>query len=202
MANRSLELVIPKIVHLKYGSMFFSFPKGHKEEKKAFCTICKAGVVHAGGTTNLKTHLHRWHHSTYDELFQDSTEVEATSPSMLENYKFVSKRAVTPISIVNDTGFLNLLQEAEPRYVVPCRITITRSLSELHTSEKRRIRETIASADFVSCTTDMWSSHSGDGYISLTCHFITPEFKMCYHNLQAHHFPGRHDHVMISQAFD
>ena len=86
--------------------------------------------------------------------------MEVTSPSTLENYRFVSKRAVTPlppssgkakkltravckmiardirpISIVNDTGFLNLLQEAEPCYVVPCRTTITRSLNELYSGE-------------------------------------------------------------------
>ena len=69
----------------------------------------------------------------------------------------------------------------------------------MYTSEKRRIRGVVASAEFVSCTTDMWSSRSGDGYISLTCHFITSDFKMCYHNLQTHHFPGTHDHIAISQ---
>ena len=70
----------------------------------------------------------------------------------------------------------------------------------MYTSEKRGIRGVVASAEFVSCTTDMWSSRSGDGYIFLTCHFITSDFKMCYHNLQTHHFPGTHDHIAISQA--
>ena len=55
-------------------------------------------------------------------------------------------------------------------------------------------------AEFASCTTDMWSSRGGDGYISLTCHFITSEFQMCFHNLQTHHFPGTHDHATISQT--
>ena len=36
----------------------FGFRKDNKEGKKAVCKICKAGVVHAGGTTNLKTHLY------------------------------------------------------------------------------------------------------------------------------------------------
>jgi len=68
MADQSLELVTPKNRTSKVWQ-YFGFPKGHKEEKKAFCTICKAGVVHTGGTTNLKSHLHTWHRSTYDELF-------------------------------------------------------------------------------------------------------------------------------------
>ena len=202
---------------------YFGFPKGQKEGKKAYCKICKTGVVHAGGTTNLRNHLHMWHRLIHDELYKDSAAVaEATSSSTLDD--FVSKRVIPlpqssekvkkltcavcdmiardirPISIVNDTGFLNLLKEAEPQYIVPYRTTITRNLNELYTSEKRRIRGIVASAEFVSCTTDMWSSHCGDGYISLTCHFITSDFKMCFHNLRTHHFPGTHNRTTISQA--
>ena len=88
-------------------------------------------------------------------------------------------RYIWLISIVNDIGFLNLLREAEPRYSVPCQTTITRNLNDLYTSEKWRIRGVMTSVEFVSCTTDMWSSRGGDGYISLTCHFITSEFQNC-----------------------
>ena len=201
---------------------YFGFPKGQREGKKAYCKICKTGVVHAGGTTNLKTHLYTWHRLIHDELYQESaTVVEGTSSSTLDDFvkrvtplpqssekaKKLTRaicemiaRDIRPISIVNDIGFLNLLREAEPRYSVPCRTTITRNLNDLYTSEKRRIRGVVASAEFVSCTTDMWSSRNGDGYISLTCHFITSDFKMCFHNLQTHHFPGTHDHATISQA--
>ena len=78
------------------------------------------------------------HRPIHDELYKDSTEVEAISSSTLDN--FVSKRItplsqsfekakkltcavceliardICPISIVNDIGFLNLLKEAEPCY--------------------------------------------------------------------------------------
>ena len=43
------------------------------------------------------------------------------------------------------------------------------------------------------CTTDMWTSRSGDTYLSLTCHFITTDYKMCYQNLQTCQFPGIHN---------
>lgn len=81
-------------------------------------------------------------------------------------------RDIRPINIVDDAGFLNLLKVAEPRYAVPCRSTILRNLSDLYTTEKRRIYGIAASADYLCCTTDMWSSRTGDGYISLTCHFL------------------------------
>ena len=36
----------------------FGILKGDKKGKEVVGKICKAGVVHAGGTTNFKTHLH------------------------------------------------------------------------------------------------------------------------------------------------
>lgn len=49
---------------------YFGLRKGEKEEKKPYCKICKAGVVHAGGTTTLKNHLCTWHSLVHDELYE------------------------------------------------------------------------------------------------------------------------------------
>jgi hypothetical protein len=67
-------------------------------------------------------------------------------------------------------------------------------------SEKQRIRSSLADVEFMCCTTDMWTSRSGDGYISLTCHFITVDFDICYKNLQTNHFLGIHNHSNICDA--
>ena len=121
---------------------YFGFPKGQQEGKKAYCKICKTGVVHAGETTNLKTDLYTWHRLIHDGLYQESTSVvEGTLSSTLDDFvkcvtplpqssEKVKKltraifemiaRVIRPISIVNDIGFLNLLREAEPRYSIPC----------------------------------------------------------------------------------
>ena len=48
-------------------------------------------------------------------------------------------RDIQPISIVDDIGFLSVLKEAEPRYIVPCRTTIMRRIDDLYVSEKRRV---------------------------------------------------------------
>lgn len=45
-----------------------------------------------------------------------------------------------------------------------------------------------------------WTSRKGDGYISLTCHFITRDFQMLRRNLTTHHLPGIHHHTNISEA--
>ena len=37
---------------------------------------------------------------------------------------------------------------------------------------------------------------------AIMCHFITPDFKMCFHNLQTHCFPGTHNHKAIAQTLN
>ena len=51
-------------------------------------------------------------------------------------------------------------------------------------------------------TTDMRTSKAGEGYFSLTAHYITEEFEMHSGHLQCHHLPGIHDHAHISEAIN
>ena len=87
-------------------------------------------------------------------------------------------RDLRPISIVDDTGFLKLMNVAEPRYVVLCRSTIKRRTDEHCSHEKSHVKASLYSAEFMTCTTDMWTSRASDVYISLTCHFINQDFTM------------------------
>ena len=52
---------------------YFEYKQGEKDGKKVTCKVC-VKVVHGGRTTNLKTHLHTWHCSTYDKIFSDASQ--------------------------------------------------------------------------------------------------------------------------------
>ena len=58
----------------------------------------------------------------------------------------------------------------------------------------------VAQQKYLTLTSDMWTSRAGDGYISLTCHCVTPEFEMFHKNLQTQRLPGVHDHEHITEA--
>ncbi|XP_011408114.1 PREDICTED: zinc finger BED domain-containing protein 1-like [Amphimedon queenslandica] len=109
-------------------------------------------------------------------------------------------RDIQPVSIVDDIGFLNLLREAKPRYVVPCRSKISRCIDDLYVSNKRRVQGLIADVDFLCYTTDMWTLQCGESYRSLTCHFIAPNYEMHFQNLQTGHFPRTHESSHIAEA--
>ena len=46
----------------------------------------------------------------------------------------------------------------------------------------------------------MWTSHSGDAYISLTVHYVHKEFKMNHSNLNTCPLPGVYNHTNIAIA--
>ena len=46
----------------------------------------------------------------------------------------------------------------------------------------------------------MWTTGGGEGYFSLTAHYITEEFEMYSSHLQCHHLTGVHDHVHVSEV--
>ena len=111
-------------------------PKG--KSSKALCKLCGKSVTHAGGTSNLKSHLYTWLKSEHDSLFaaprlkEQPMVTDFMRPTRVEKVAVNSNRAkkltttvaefiARPISVVDGTGFLNLMQIAEPQYIVPCR---------------------------------------------------------------------------------
>ena len=103
------------------------------------------------------------------------------------------------VRIVECTGFLHLMEVAEPRYVVPCRRTITSYIDKQYTSLRNTIEQELKDVKYLGLTTDMWTSWTKDGYISLTAHYITPAFQMVHRNLQSYPFPGNHTAINIAR---
>ena len=90
----------------------------------------------------------------------------------------------------------------EPRYVVPCRAIVSKLINKLYDETKAKVINILSKQHDVPLTTDMWTSHAGNGYISLTCHCVLPDFKLFHKNLQKRHLPDVHDHVHITKALE
>ena len=85
-----------------------------------------------------------------------------------------------PVSVVDGQNFLNLMHIVEPRYTVPCRNTVMSLIDQNYRILKEQIGDQVAQQSVLPLTTDMQTSRAGDGYISLTAHYITDDFKL-YH---------------------
>lgn len=169
----------------------------------------------------MKNHLKSKHPAEYSELYTE--ESAGSSQASLEGFfprtaakkvppdsELAKKltggivdficRDLRPVSVVDGVGFLQLMELAEPRYTVPCRKTIMGMVDTRYKELKRSVRGCISQQQHVTLTSDMWTSRAGDGYISLTAHYITSTFELESKTLQCLPLPGHHDHVKVSSA--
>ncbi|KAE9528899.1 hypothetical protein AGLY_012474 [Aphis glycines] len=78
-----------------------------------------------------------------------------------------------PLSLVENSGFLEYSKKLQPLYKVPSRKTLTTKLllneyNKIVTILKKML-ENVAS---LSITTDIWTSNNNIAYLTVTCHFI------------------------------
>ena len=88
----------------------------------------------------------------------------------------------------------------EPCFIVSCRRTVMNYIDQKYYELKRSVRRSLHEQQCVTLTTDMWTSRTGDGYFSLTVHYVTEKFEMVSNQLQCQHLPGEHNHTHISEA--
>ncbi|KAK0147026.1 Zinc finger BED domain-containing protein 4 [Merluccius polli] len=110
-----------------------------------------------------------------------------------------------PFSVVEDEGFSEVLEVAEPRYNKPSRRYFADvALPALHDIVATHIHKLLDSnVNDISFTTDIWSSDLNQtSMLSLTAQWIDKNFEMKRAVLHAQEFPGSHTGTAIASAFD
>ena len=98
-----------------------------------------------------------------------------------------------PVSIMQDRGFQHFLQVVDHKYVPPSRRTIMRErLPILHESKRRELIDKLADVKWLSFTTDLWTSNTTMGYITVTCHYVSKDWVMESAALTTSHAPESH----------
>ena len=99
-----------------------------------------------------------------------------------------------PFSVVNDTGFVNLLKVLEPRYNIPSRKYFTETvIKKIYDDIKSIVAKEVADISYLGFTTDIWSTDLNScSLLSLTAHWLTPQFERKSAILHAQQFDGSH----------
>lgn len=107
---------------------------------------------------------------------------------------------LVPIDTVNDAGFRRMLNVFEPRYVLPDRTTFSRHyLPDLYQKERAKVTEQIAlGLKYFAITTDCWSSRANHSFMSLTVHYISPEWDLKSHMLETGEITVEHTAINLS----
>ena len=170
------------------------------------CLVCKDSLKYSGSTSNMMKHLRTRHPLEYAELKGDAdmetaTKVSSPStsaqPTLIETitraqpYKndsnkkkelddLVVKMIVEdsqPLSVVEDKGFKRLVNGLNPRYDLPSRREISRTLlPSVYKRKVDRVRQELKKASHISLITDIWTSRQTKAFITVTAHYISPEW--------------------------
>lgn len=108
---------------------------------------------------------------------------------------------MVPFQTVERSGFLDMVNTLDQRYVVPSRKYFSEvEIPKLHAEVRSQVEKELCDIQQYATTTDLWSSRTMDSYISLTIHFIDDEWKLCSKCLQTSYFPEDHTGEFISQG--
>ena len=84
-----------------------------------------------------------------------------------------------PFSVVEDRGFQTLMNAMDPRYSLPSRRELTRTLiPNFYREEFANLKEELNDAEFITLTTDDWTSRSTKGYMAVTAHFVNNHMQL------------------------
>ena len=84
-----------------------------------------------------------------------------------------------PISFGQSPAFVNYIKEAHnPRFVPVSRQTTTRDFYKLFKDRRSVIIDRLNSASSIALTSDIWSGHAKEDYLSVVAHFVNSDWQL------------------------
>ena len=116
--------------------------------------------------------------TTLDDIVKTRPKMPHTSKRAREITQSIAAfiaKDLRPIAMVEGAGFRQLLDTIDPSYQVPSRKHLISVLGIMQEDVRGKVLQELASAEFVSFTTDFWTSIATESYLGVTVHFVTPD---------------------------
>lgn len=106
-----------------------------------------------------------------------------------------------PVSIVEGTGFIKLINLTNPTYKIPCRtiIIIMNRISLKYDEKVIEMEKKIQNTTNLSLTTDCWTSRTGQSYITVTAHGLDASFNPVAITLDTKGFAQKHTSANLAE---
>lgn len=83
-----------------------------------------------------------------------------------------------PFNVLQGEGFKKFIKKLDPKFRVPNNKTIKNIIADKYSIQKTQIKNLIKDTCVTATiTTDLWTSRSKEGYIGVTCHWLSPKFE-------------------------
>ncbi|XP_005093008.1 zinc finger BED domain-containing protein 4-like [Aplysia californica] len=84
-----------------------------------------------------------------------------------------------PLSVVENTGFRRLVNKLDPRYDIVSRKTLSTQLLPMkYRAERDQLRRQMDEVNHLTVTTDCWTSRKTESFMTVTVHFVSPDWKL------------------------
>lgn len=126
------------------------------------------------------------------EVFETKTHIKTKNEILTQKITLMLSKDLLPISFVEGKGFNHFVSYLAPNYVVPSRSTFTSRINLLYHNEKSKLIQYISTFEYVSLTTDSWSSRNNEAYTTVTLHAINNNFQYINKTLATRSSGERH----------
>jgi hypothetical protein len=112
-----------------------------------------------------------------------------------------------PFALVDANHFHQLFVDLLPRVIIKSASTFAKNkMPHLHNAMRQGLvsplLEQLAGTSGISFTSDMWTSHNRQSFLSITIHYINADFELKKYSLNCIPFRGAHTADQISPALD
>jgi len=104
-----------------------------------------------------------------------------------------------PAATVEGVEFKQLIHYFEPDYKVPSATHMVECLTDMYETAKGRLTEVLKNSQHIALSTDIWTSTATQAYITVTAHFISPDWVLKTFVLQTISFPKNHTGKNIAE---
>lgn len=153
-----------------------------------------SGIQQTGGTQQ-----------TLSDVINKKKKWSIDSPEAQKVHRSIGKMIavdIQPYSIVDDSGFKELIDALEPRYVLPSRKFFSEKIiPEMYDTVKGCVQTALSKAKFVCLTTDTWTAQTTTtSFLSLTAHWIDEKLTRQAAVLHCQKFDGQHTGSRLADA--
>lgn len=167
-------------------------PPTEKYKKRVKCLVKISGKTCGhimgsdGSTGNFIYHLSKHRITRGTDLSQNDENAGKTRPDSSNKNRLDKKflgiiiKDDQPLSIRNDEGFREFVEELNPCYELPSDKKVKELLVDSYKYCKKEIvRLFDQGISSCSLTLDLWTSRSRAGYLGVTCSFVNNQFELC-----------------------
>lgn len=176
----------------------------HPEEFK-LVKAQKAAAVSASASSTSGIQQTGRTEQTLSEFINKKKKWSIDSPEAQKVHRAIGKMIavdIQPYSIVHDSGFKELIDVLESRYVLPSRKFFSEKIiPDMYDTVRDRVQAAINEAAYLCLTTDTWTAQTTTtSFMSLTAHWIDEKFARQAAVLHCQKFDGQHTGIRLADA--